>query len=91
MDEYDVYLPPSVRNMLELGMTIDVGEMESCPWPALFIDATEKYSSQVQLAEKTNSGFTTTSPACRSRLLLDFGPQRNIVRQRYRSGFHLGL
>jgi hypothetical protein len=51
MDEYDAYLPPSVRNMLELGMTIEVSATESCPWPELFIDATEKYASQVELSE----------------------------------------
>ncbi len=51
MHEYDDYLPPSVQIMLGYGMTMEVGEYESCPWPKAFIDATEKYSSQVELSE----------------------------------------
>lgn len=44
-------LPPSVVNMLEYGMCIEVRETESCPWPEVFKRATEKYASQVRLSD----------------------------------------
>lgn len=55
MDAVREYLPPSVQKMLLLGMTITVGETRSCPWPKSFVEATEKYASQVQLAENYKS------------------------------------
>jgi len=51
MHEVSEYLPPSVVNMLEYGMRMEVRETESCPWPEAFKKATEQYASQVQLAE----------------------------------------
>jgi len=51
MDAYSEYLPPSVANMLLLGMRIEVGDTQSCPWTKVFTEATEKYSQQVELTE----------------------------------------
>jgi hypothetical protein len=50
-DSYADYLPPSVRNMLDYGMRIDVVDAESCPWPKTFTTATEKYSAQVEMTD----------------------------------------
>ncbi len=49
--QYESLIPPAVMNMLEYGMTIEVGEYKACEWPEIFKKATEQYSSQVQLAE----------------------------------------
>lgn len=51
LHEYESYLPPSVQNMVKLGMKIEVRDYESCPWPEAFVKATEQYSSQVKLSE----------------------------------------
>jgi len=48
-DAYTEILPPSVQNMLDLGMKIEVNEAASCPWPKAFRDATDKYAKDVTL------------------------------------------
>ncbi len=50
-DPYTNLLPPAVQSMLMLGMRIEVGETESCPWPAAFKKATESYAGNVELAD----------------------------------------
>ena len=55
MDQSRELLPPSVQQMLELGMTIEVGEHSSCPWPKAFIEATERYAKQVEIADDYKS------------------------------------
>ncbi len=48
---YAPVLPPSVRELIELGMKIEVVATESCPWPKAFERATEQYAAQVELAD----------------------------------------
>ena len=64
MDAYERYLPPSVFNMLDYGMTITVAENRSCPWPKPFVSATEHYSAQVKLgADKRHlEGYVAGMP-----------------------------
>jgi hypothetical protein len=64
MERFEEYLPPSVQNMLMLGMRIDVRPAESCPWPRIFREATEKYSKQVTLADdyKSIEGYVAGMP-----------------------------
>lgn len=51
MAEHKELLPPSVQRMLQYGMTIEVDETVSCPWPESYKRATEQYAAQVELTE----------------------------------------
>ena len=64
MEKSRELLPPSVQLMLELGMTIEVAEHASCPWPKKFIDATEQYAKQVELSDdmKSLEGYVAGMP-----------------------------
>jgi len=45
------FLTPSVRWMVERGMTIQVIETRKVAWPQAYKEATEKYAAQVKIAE----------------------------------------
>ena len=50
LDQAEGLLTPSVRWMVERGMSISVIETKKVEWPRAYREATEKYSAQVQIA-----------------------------------------
>lgn len=50
LDHAEGLLTPSVRWMVERGMSISVIETRKVEWPRAYREATEKYSAQVQIA-----------------------------------------